>query len=384
MTDPHLKYVGPLRDEPDNAGRTRKTVLGRIPMAFLVVVVVPTLLAAIYYLFIVTPRYVSEARFVVRAAAQEQPSSLGLALQSAGVTPSSTDAFVVHEWIVSRDAYTFLGKRYDLPKILAPTRADVLSKPDPASREALYNGFKKRVTVGYDGASAISTLRVEAFTANDAQSLANSLLDGGEGLVNELNERSSSRAVSEAQEAVEAAEARWRGLQARMVSYRNREGIIDPESSAREGATLIGGLLATVANLKAERAQLASQAPQSPQLPLIDARIVAFERQIGLERDKIAGSANSLATKVGGYEGLAAEMALAEKSLAGARTAADGAASDARRQKLYLERVVAPNLPDVASQPKRWLSILSVLGSALMIYGIGWLVWAGLREHRQL
>ena len=384
MSDPHLTYIGPLQDAPREVGRSGRKFFERLPLAFLFVVVVPTIAAAIYYILIVTPRYVSEARFVVRAAAQEQPSSLGLALQGAGVTTSSTDAFVVHEWIMSRDAYNFLGQRFDLPEIIAPSRADFLSRPDASSREALYKGFEKRVTVGYDGASAISTLRVEAFTANDARSLANALLDGGEGLVNELNKRSSARAVSEAEVAVAAAEGRWRALQARMVTYRNREGMIDPEISAREGATLIGGLLATVANLKAERAQLASQAPQSPQLPVIEARISAFERQISLERQKIAGASDSLATKVGGYEGLAAEMTLAEKSLAAARTSADSAAADARRQKLYLERVVSPNLPDDASLPKRWLSILTVFGSALMIYGIGWLVWAGLREHRQV
>ena len=44
---------------------------------------------------------------------------------------------------------------------------------------------------------------------------------------------------------------------------------------------------------------------------------------------------------------------------------------------------VEPSLPDKASEPRRWRSILTVLASALLFYGVGWLIWAGIREHRQ-
>ena len=56
----------------------------RVPLAFLVVVALPTLVTAIYFLLIASPRYVSEARFIVRAASHEQPSTLGVALQGVG------------------------------------------------------------------------------------------------------------------------------------------------------------------------------------------------------------------------------------------------------------------------------------------------------------
>jgi capsular polysaccharide transport system permease protein len=48
-----------------------------------------------------------------------------------------------------------------------------------------------------------------------------------------------------------------------------------------------------------------------------------------------------------------------------------------------LERVVNPSLPDRPSQPRRLISILVVLATSLLLYGIGWLVLAGVREHRQ-
>lgn len=363
-------------------------MLSRIPIAFLIVVALPTLIAAVYFLLIASPRYVSEARFVVRAAAQEQPSTLGVALQGVGLSSNSTDSFVVHEYIRSRDALADLAPRYDVAAILARPGVDVLSRypafGKSASGESLYKAFENYVTVGYEGSTGISTLRVEAFRPDDAQALALALLDGGELLVNRLNERASSRAVADAERNMIEAEQRLTTIQTRLNSFRNREGIIDAESAAAENSTIIGELLTTVANLTAERAQIASQAPQSPQLPLIDARLAAFRNQIEIERNKITGNAQSLATKIGGYEALVAERAMADRAFAAASSGLDSARVDARRQKLYLERVVSPSRPDRPSEPKRWMAILVVFISSMLFYGIGWLVWAGLKEHRQI
>ncbi|MNY75559.1 hypothetical protein D3C86_2148660 [compost metagenome] len=59
------------------------------------------------------------------------------------------------------------------------------------------------------------------------------------------------------------------------------------------------------------------------------------------------------------------------------------AEQDARRQRLYLERIVNPNLPDTSTEPRRLRAIITILFSTLLAYGVGWLMWAGVREHKQ-
>ena len=76
MTDNKLNYVGPIPKQLSYE-RGRQSWWRRIPLAAIFVVVLPTLLAAIYFLLIASPRYVSEARFIVRSANQSAPSSLG-------------------------------------------------------------------------------------------------------------------------------------------------------------------------------------------------------------------------------------------------------------------------------------------------------------------
>lgn len=386
MTETKLNYIGPI-PKLLTFERDRPAWWRRIPVAALIVIVLPTLLASIYFLLIASPRYVSETQFIVRQAGQSTPSTIGVALQGIGIAPTQTDAFAVHEYIKSRDALRELSRRYDLPAILGPGGADAFSRwPRPwedRSNEGLYEGFQRFVTVGYDSTTGISTLRVEAFRARDAQALTEALLAGGEQLVNRMNERSAADAVAQAQQAREEARARLAGAQQQLTAFRNREQILDPTLVARESYQLIGGLQAQVAALRAERAQVASEAPNSPQLPTFDARIRAYEAQIAAERANMAGNSESLAPMISVYEDLALARELADRELTQATAAVIAAEQEARRQKLYLDRVVAPSLPDEPAEPKRWLAILTVLASSLLAYGIGWLIWAGVREHRQ-
>ena len=386
MAEAQINYLGPI-PEAITFRETRKVWWRRLPIGFLLVVALPTLLAAIYYLLIATPRYVSEARFIVRASTQSQPSMLGAALQGVGLSTAQSDAFAVHEYIKSRDALSELGRRFDIAAILNPQGADAFSRYprpwDSQGEEGLYKGFNRFVVVGHDSTSGISTLRVEAFRAEDARQINLALLASGEQLINRLNERAMGDAVAEAQTARDEARARVSSVQQQLTAFRNREGFIDPELAARESSSLIGGLLATVAQLRADRAQLVGEAPQSPQLPILDGRIAAYERQIAAERAKVAGASTSLAPRVGVYTDLELQRELADRELAETTSALLTAQQDARRQKLYLDRIVNPNLPDRPTQPHRWTAILTIFASAMLIYGVGWLVWAGVREHRQ-
>ncbi len=386
MNDRKLNYVGPLPDLLTSS-HAATPWWRKIPLAFVVVVVLPTLVAAIYFLLIASPRYVSEARFIVRAANQPQPTSLGFALQGVGLSTTSTDAFAVHEYALSQDSIEELKRRFDLSSMLRPRGGDVITGwprlGEDRSDRSLEAALSRFVSIGYDSTTGISTLRVQGFAPADAQRLAEALLNGGERLVNRLNDRAAADAVSDARAVRDEARQRLTVAQEQLTTFRNREQFIDPARSATEGGQLIGNLLATVATLRAERAQLAAEAPSSPQLPLLDNRIAAYERQIEAERAKIAGSADSLAGKLGAYEDLMLQRELADRELTQATATLLSAEQEARRQKLYLERVVNPSLPDRPSQPRRLISILVVLATSLLLYGIGWLVLAGVREHRQ-
>lgn len=384
MSDAKIRFLGPL-SRPQTAGGVvhRRPAL---PWAFVGVVVVPTLIAAIYLIFLASPRYVSEAQFIVRSSDEGAVTSLGSALEGVGIGSKSANAHAVLEYVKSSDGIAELAQTVDVRKMYARAGTDVLSRlPRPftdPSNETFRQQFNSYLTVGYDSQTGISTLRVEAFTAEDAQRIADGLLQGGERLVNRLSDRSASDAVVQAEQNVLEAQARVDRSLEGLTAFRNREGLIDPASSARAGGELVGELSLNLATMRAERSQVASDTPGSPQLPVIDSRIRALEGQIAIEREKIVGGASSLAPKISSYESLQTEREFSERLLASSTAALHTAQLEARRKRLYIDRVVNPDRPDRAVEPKRMLALLAVFASLMLVYGLGWLVLAGVRESR--
>lgn len=357
---------------------------------FLVIVAFPTILSAIYYVFIAAPVYVSEARFIVRMPTQSQPVGLSSILQGAGLGgfgSGDSNVFAVHEYIMSRNAVTDLERNHNLRALLAQPRLDFLARfPRPferASFEDLYRAYPRFVTVGSDALTGISVLRVRAFRPQDAATIASALLDDGELVVNRLNDRAAADALSDARRQVDESEARVVASEAALTQFRNRERLIDPSRSSLAGLDVTGKLELQLDTLRANRSALAASAPESPQLAVLDRQIHAFESQMGAEQAKMAGDNTSLAPKIGEYERLVLEREFAAKELTASSAALETAKDDVRRKRLYLERVVPPNVPDMALLPKRLFSIGMVFVSCLLIYGTVALVIAGLREHGQ-
>lgn len=380
-----IRYIEPL---DQTRSKARKTPLWRRPVvvAAMLVIALPTVVSSAYYLLIASPRYVSETNFVVRRAGQAGPSALGLTLSGVGLSPTATDAFIVHEFTQSRSVIGYLKQHHDITNIFSPASADPFSRAispwQEGNSEEVYKGVQRFITVGYDSTTGISTLRVEAFSPKDAQNVARTLLAGGENIVNTINDRSSRAAIDEAQQTVREASERLKNAQDAVTAFRNTEQIVDPELVAKASAELIGGLMGELATLEAERRQIMRDTPSSPVLPTLNQRIEAYRQQIAEEREKVAGASNSLAPKIATYEELMFERELATKTLSAANQALESARVDARRQHLFLDRVVEPNLPDSTTEPRRFMAILTVFASCLLIFGCGFLLWAGIREHR--
>jgi BexC/CtrB/KpsE family polysaccharide export inner-membrane protein len=293
----------------------------------------------------------------------------------------------VHEYIASRDAVHDLQRYHHLSTLLGRPGLDLIGRyPRPfegRSFEDLFNAYSRFVTVSYNSQTGISTLKVEAFRPHDAQELATALLDGGEGVINRLNDRSVTDALNDANRHTQDAEQKVTAAETALTTFRNREKLIDPTRSSLADLELVGKLEGQLATLRAERAALAASAPESPQLALMDQQIQAFQAQADNQRSKIAGEDTSLAPLIGEYEQLIIDRDFAAKELTAASTAMESARLDMRRKHLYLERIVSPDLPDSAREPRRLYSIWVIFIGALLIYATVALILAGLREHGQ-
>jgi capsular polysaccharide transport system permease protein len=121
--------------------------------------------------------------------------------------------------------------------------------------------------------------------------------------------------------------------------------------------------------------------PDNPQIATLRNRIQALQARIQIERDRLTNGAEALPERISAYERLAQEREFANKQFASATASLELARVEAQRQQLFLSRVVEPNLAEYPLYPRAGLFLISFFAVMSMLYGVGWLLLAGVREH---
>lgn len=377
VDDLGLKLASPPPDEVKQQDIHRSKRRWRHSIwSLLLLVVIPTSLAAGYFWLFAADRYLSEARFVLRTPGRSIPSaSAANLLQSVGISRSNDDGYVVLEFLESRDAMKWLEARTSLREAYAEPKWDFVWRfPNPFmsnSDEGLYKQYRRMVSANFDSATGVNVLKVQAFTPKDAMNQVRILLDAAEGLVNRLNERARRDAIGVAEAEASRMRDRTVAAQSALTTFREREQLLDPSQ-----ATL--AVLETIAKLANETAQVSVQineleksTPNGPQISPLKQRRAALEAQIATERQRLAGSSKSIAPRIVEYERLMLEREFAEKALMAALSSVELARIEALRQQVYLERVAAPSEPDYPTYPWRmvWCAVTGVLGY------MAWRIW---------
>jgi capsular polysaccharide transport system permease protein len=311
---------------------------------------------------------------VVRGPNSGSTSQIVSLMQGSSIVRSTDDAYVVHEYIASRDAMRKLVADDGLLEIFDRPEADFLWRYpgwfSAPSDERLFKHYLNFVSVSYDQTTGISTLKVQAFRPEHAQKIADALLRDSETLVNKLNERAQSDAIESASREVAASKDRAVTAQEMVTSFRNRESVLDPGLVSKAALETIARLSLEQAQTNAMLAEVMNSSPQSPQISSLRLRISAFEDQITKERLQLAGTDSSMAPRIAEYERLMLEREFAERAFVSALNSLEAARVDAQRQRLYLQRISSPAVPDYAAYPYRLTFIVVTFLLCSMVYRI--------------
>ena len=353
---------------------------------FLLTVLIPTSVSIIYFGFIASDVYISESRFVVRSAErQSKASPLGMLFGGSAFSRSQDDSYVVQEFMTSRDALRALDEKLAIGKAFASDEVDIFSRfaglDFDDSFEALYLYYLKKIGVEHEGESSITTLTVNSFTADDAYRINQQLLEMGEALVNQLNELGQQDMLRFAAQEMSAAEKKAKSTALALSVFRNQKGVINPEAESSLHLEQVGRMQETLISTQAQLSQLKTFAKHNPQIPSLELMVENLKREIDAELSRVAGGDQSLAHKAAEYQRLVLEREFAEKQLESTLTSLEEARSEAVRQQLYLERIVQPNMPDKAMEPRRIRGVVVTLVLGVIIWGILTMFIAGVKEH---
>ena len=276
---------------------------------------------------------------------------------------SQDDTYSVRDYILSRDALKELDEKLDLRKSFSNPDVDLFDRfPGLGwnrSFEKFFLYYGKHVGVEYDSVSSISVLTVRAFTAEDAYKINHTLLDISERLVNTLNDRSRRDLIDFADNEVKIASDKAKDAALALFTYRSSQAVFEPDKQAAVQLEGVAKIQQELITTETELAQLKKLSPDNPQIGALTDRADALRNAIASEASKVTSADGSFSARAPNFERLALDVQFADKQLGVALAELESARAEALQKQLYLERLVQPNLPDKAMEPKRFRSMFT-------------------------
>ena len=259
---------------------------------FLALVIVPTVSAIIYLGFWASDVYVSESRYIIRTSQSPVNPEISLSLSSFLTAPAILqNGYVVADYAKSMDALSYISQTTNLRELFTTAKIDVFSRfasfywNDSDARLLKY--FQNHVEVMVDPITAISTLTVRAYTAESAVKINESILEGSEALINQLNDRTSRDLIKFAEFGVSSARKNLERADVALHDFRSKkstdaEGFIpkfqaltlERDTAERQLASALSAL--EQANVEAQRKMIYLERivePNKPDYPLEPYRI---------------------------------------------------------------------------------------------------------------
>lgn len=385
-TDQGVRLVGrsPSLDRLIAASRPR---FSGSAIAFLIMVMLPTLIAGVYFTFIASPQYVSEFRFSVRGQDGMPTDSLSAAT---AVNPIAilADNFLVADFATSRDVVDELEKSVGLRKIYGSSDLDWLSRfNETGSIEDLVRYWKGKVDAHFDMTTGINTISVRAFSPEEAHTLAVALERMCEQLVNDISQRARQTQLQYAEDQVARAEDKLKEVRARETAFRAKMQTPDASRTAAAQIDLSAKIEAQLADMKTEYDTVSRYLDKSsPRIKVLRDQIDATEAQLATINGRVSGNGQGPtqatdAASIAEFENIQTDSDIALKIYEAALQSFEQARLKATTNQLFLATYVQPSRPEEAAFPRRFLDTFLFFLAAVGIWIISTLVFYSIRDH---
>ncbi len=391
IPDPMQTNAAGVHGEPGNGqpAPARPSLLTRLKSVnplFAALVILPTLIASLYFGIFASEIYVSESRFIVRSPSKPNLSPLGVVLGGGSLVGASEESEAVTEFLTSRQGLAsinddgYAARAWGNPSIFW---FDRFARFGGDTGEDLFKYYLGKVSAEDSTSTMVTVLSVQSFDPQTAQTINRRLLEKSEVLVNELSDRARRDAISFAEAALARARQQAQGAALALATFRDREGVIDPELQVSAGLQMISKLQDQLIAAQTQLLQLQTYTPQASQIPYLRTQIRSLEREIADQTAQLAGGNGSLSSASVRYQELKLASEYAERQLGITLSAYQEAQAEARRKQAYVERISNPSLPDDAAFPRRLRNILATFVLGLLAWGVASMLLVGIREHKE-
>ncbi|MFV0411622.1 MAG: capsule biosynthesis protein [Paracoccus sp. (in: a-proteobacteria)] len=365
---------------------TRMIIIGSL----VAMVIVPTLVWAWYLWARAQDQYISTVAFSIRKEeASPTLDLLGGLTQLTGST-SASDPDILYDFLRSQDIVATIDSQLDLVSIFSDRYdIDPIFAYDPSGTlEDLTDYWRKQVKVDYDSSTKLITLRVMAFTPEDAQKIAQAAFDESSRTINRLSDIARDDTTRFSREELEKAQNRVTETRKAMTAFRMRTQIVDPEADLDGQMKVLGELQKQLVDAMVALDTLRETAqPNDPRVAQGQRKVDAIQAQINIERAKFGESGQgpegeSYAEMVAKYEELAADLEFAETTYRAAQASYEASLAEGQRQSRYLAAHIAPRLAESSMLPNRPVLVARIFMILLLGWGVLLLCYYSVRDRR--
>ncbi|MEM7076582.1 MAG: sugar transporter [Pseudomonadota bacterium] len=365
--------------------------------SFVLLVVAPLVLIAVYLFALAEDQYASTTGFTVQreeGGAATDFLGLGAALVG-GATASDTD--VLYEFIQSQDIVQRIDDRLDLRGHYAqhwtgwPHESDKVFSIWPGAKiEDLLWFWKRVVRISYDQATGLIEVRVTAFDPEFATAVARAIVEESQTTINELSRTAQEDATRYALADLDEALARLKLAREALTRFRTETQIVDPLADLQARLGVMNNLQQQLAQALIDFDLLRDTTSSSdPRVAQAERRITAIRERILSERETFASDdattgavGEDYPTLIAEFESLTVDLEYAEQTYRAALTALDVARANAARQSRYLATYVEPTRAESSEYPQRWV----LFGLSALFLVLAWsilvLIYYSVRDRR--
>ncbi|WP_027234802.1 capsule biosynthesis protein [Leisingera caerulea] len=335
--------------------RRRKLSLLAARLAFFVVL--PTLAAGFYFYSVATPMYSSKSEFLVLKADSAAGGVGGLLSGTQFAT--SQDSIAVQSYLMSKEAMLRLDREAGFKAHFTQDWLDPIQRLESApTNEEAYATYSRNVKIGYDPTEGVVRMEVSAADPEAAAEFSRKLISYAQEKVNSLSQQKRADQMSEAEAALDEAEAQRRAAQQRLVVLQQQGSVLDPEGVVASLRQQIGTFEIQLEEKRLELAALQDNArPNRAKVSGAEADIRRLEAVIASLNNRMVDASageNSLANLRIQIQMAQADLATRDLMLQSALQQVETTRLEANRQVRYLTTAVEPVPSQEPSYPRKF------------------------------
>lgn len=371
----------------DQNEQTRMARLSKWAFSIMGAAVIASLLAAVYWLAIASDRYVSEAHVIIQRT--DLPSGQGIdfaSLLGGSANGNRADQLLLRDYLRSEDMLKKLDAKLNLRAHYSDHQHDALSRMwfKDASIESFYSYYLTRVSVEFDEFAGLLVIKAQAYDKNIAHAIAQMMVQEGERFMNDMARNLALEQVTFLEQQVDQMYKRAMKARQAVLNYQNKKGLVSPQATAENIATIIAKLEGQKTELETQRHALQSYlVPNHPNIVRLNQQISAIENQIALEDSKLVSKkGNTLNRTVEEFQRLEMEAGFAQDIYKTALISMEKGRVEALRTLKKVSVLQSPSEPEYPLEPRRYYNTLVFVLAAMLVAGVIHLLAAIVRDHK--